>query len=847
MKGQNSTTHFSGKTRQGWFKRLIALLTLLSFIVQPALVAAQVVADPNAGSNKPRIDATANGLPLVQITNPSAAGVSRNQYLQYNVDQHGLILNNSLTLTLTQQAGYVDANPNLNNSARIILNEVTGAGASSLRGYTEVAGTRAEVVIANPNGITCSGCRFINASRGVLTTGTPVFGGSGSLDAFRVTGGNITVEGTGLIATGSGDLSPRNIDQMDLISRTVNINAGLWANNLNVVTGSNQVNYTDLSAQPIAGDGPAPAVSLDVSALGGMYANKIRLIGTEKGVGVVGIKNYGAIASAGDFDLTSEGNIVLAGNTSAGGKLSIQSSGDISLLSNGDGNNPNTNSLYSQGNMGRLAGGSLINSNVIIADQLTVNSSDFLNEGTAAVIATTSEIGAANFLASNSFENKNGAAIYSMGDIVIAGSLDRDGSGNYVDRTASVLNESSTIEARSDLAVAADTITNKKYVFATEEIVDPTLTQTYINVEIPIPNPVGLKFVYAGYIRATANYEENTTVTQVTFDSPSGAMFAGHDLTIQAGDVNNGYSIIAAGNNLAIDAAGALNNTGRGGFNVMTGEGTQLLIYTYENRTCRSWGCYSNWPEDPHYLPYYSPQVVTQNVFLPGAATIAAGNQLTVNAGSIKNITEGPGGSSTTLGSISNDTANLPGFDFTMPQGGLYKSAAPNQGYLIETNPLFTNLRNFMSSDYMLERLAYDPEHVQKRLGDGFYEQKLVLDEITQTTGRRFLDNYASAEDQYRALMDAGVTYAKEFNLAVGVGLTAEQMAQLTSDMVWLVEKEVRSQKVLAPVVYLSRIHVNDLTPGGALIAARDIDLKSAGDLTNSGIVKAGDRTQIFA
>src|SRR6185436_14105369 len=106
---------------------------------------------------------------------------------------------------------------------------------SLLRGYTEVAGNRADVVVANPNGITCNGCGFINTSRGTLTTGLPQFDGNGNLSAFQVTAGNIGIEGLGLNAS--------NIDQVDLLARAVSINAEVWANYLNVVTGRNLINY----------------------------------------------------------------------------------------------------------------------------------------------------------------------------------------------------------------------------------------------------------------------------------------------------------------------------------------------------------------------------------------------------------------------------------------------------------------------------------------------------------------------------------------------------------------------------------------------------------------------------
>ena len=176
-------------------RRVIAWCTLIFYIGQPLAVTAQIIADQAAAAqSRPVIDTTANGIPLVQIATPNASGLSHNKYTQYNVDPGGAILNNSSSTVLTQQAGYVPGNQNMaNGTARIILNEVTSTSISQLNGYTEVAGARAEVIIANPNGITCNGCGFINTSRGVLTTGTPVFGGSGSLDFFRVSGGEINI------------------------------------------------------------------------------------------------------------------------------------------------------------------------------------------------------------------------------------------------------------------------------------------------------------------------------------------------------------------------------------------------------------------------------------------------------------------------------------------------------------------------------------------------------------------------------------------------------------------------------------------------------------------------------
>ncbi|MBB2919324.1 filamentous hemagglutinin [Cupriavidus alkaliphilus] len=304
---------FTGIERLGPRATVLAACYAMGVLTSAAM--AQVVVDPHAGANRPAVVQTANGLQQVNITRPSTAGVSVNAYTQFDVPKAGVILNNSPSIVATRQAGYVNGNPNLlqGGSARIIVNQATGTLPSQLRGYLEVAGPRTEVIVANPNGILVDGAGFINTSRATLTTGMPVYGGTGSLDAYRVTGGQISVQGAGLNAT--------SVDQVDLIARAVQVNASLYANNLNVIAGANQVDRTTLAATPVAGSGAAPALGIDVSQLGGMYANKILLASTEQGVGV---SSPGVLAAqAGDLTLTAQGKLVLGGQTNAGGSLAI--------------------------------------------------------------------------------------------------------------------------------------------------------------------------------------------------------------------------------------------------------------------------------------------------------------------------------------------------------------------------------------------------------------------------------------------------------------------------------------------------------------------------------------------
>ena len=281
-----------------------AMYVALGFVMTlPAFAQAVdgwIIGDPNVpGAQRPTVLSVGNGVPVVNIATPSAQGVSRNSYSQFDVGRHGAVLNNSRLGATTQLGGAISGNPNLaRGTARVILNEVNGP-ASQLNGYVEVGGDRAQVVIANPAGIRANGGGFLNASRVTLTTGTPILNG-GSLDGYRVEGGAIQVDGTGLDTSRS--------DYTDLIARSMQLNAGVWAQQLQTTLGANAISVDPAKVTKIEGvAGPVPQFALDASALGGMYANKIVLLGTEHGVGV---RNAGTIgAQAGDLLVTVDGRL----------------------------------------------------------------------------------------------------------------------------------------------------------------------------------------------------------------------------------------------------------------------------------------------------------------------------------------------------------------------------------------------------------------------------------------------------------------------------------------------------------------------------------------------------------
>ncbi|PMQ09315.1 Toxin CdiA [Pseudomonas sp. AD21] len=199
---------------------------------------------------------------------------------------------------------------------------------------------------------------------------------------------------------------------------------------------------------------------------------------------------------------------------------------------------------------------------------------------------------------------------------------------------------------------------------------------------------------------------------------------------------------------------------------------------------------------------------------------------------------------------------------------GLPDTKAPSNAhkYLIETNPVLTDLKSFMSSDYLLEKLGYDPDQSAKRLGDGLYEQRLIQQAVTARTGQAFIDGQTSNEGMFKYLMNNAIASKDALNLSVGVGLTSQQVAALTHDIVWLEEHEVNGEKVLVPVVYLAQAN-GRLGPTGALIAGNDVTLiagenldnvgtlkatnnlsATAGkDLVNSGVIEAGNRLDLLA
>ncbi|WP_196788147.1 beta strand repeat-containing protein, partial [Burkholderia stagnalis] len=392
---------------------------------------------------------------------------------------------------------------------------------------------------------------------------------------------------------------------------------------------------------------------------------------------------------------------------------------------------------------------------------------------------------------------------------------------------------------------------------------------------------------HKGYQRVEIWRDTTFTIQQdkVTSQAPQAQLVAGGSITMaNVGTINNDYSVIAAGKSIQIGSTQQNGSVGSGSYGGTVVNNVGQTLYQYQTDNIVS--MYA-WNEDTNRDrgTIVEPPVVHAPVAIGGTGgTIIANQSVSISAQSVNNQNVAAQNSATgatggTLGNNSadqgvtggnltkvgaaNGTTTVPvlqsvasatgALSITLPTSGMYSvHPAPGQPYLIVTDPRLTSYTKFISSDYMLGQLNLNPASIEKRLGDGMYEQQMVRNQITQLTGRTFLPGYASAEDEYRALMTNGANYAKSFGLVPGVALSAAQMDALTSDIVWLVDQTVTlpdgsTTHVLAPVVYMAQTHANDLQPSGGLIAADDVEIHTVGTATNTGVIKGGSKTVLTA
>ena len=513
-------------------KILCVLLSGVFFGDTIAWAEAPILPDTKAPGNRyPLVQETANGIPLVNISAPTAGGVSRNDYERFNIPTKGAILNNSYTLSKTELAGYVQGNANMaQGPAKIIVNQVTSGNPTTMNGFLEVAGHKADVIIANPNGITVNGGGFINTARAILTTGKPEYDNKERLKDFRID------NDATILITGNG-LNGKKADTLELYTRAAEIKAAIFGNTVHVTTGANVIDANTGKVTAIEGKGKKPEIAIDVKDLGGMYAGRIFLIGNEKGL-PIDIK--GAIESQ-HMVLDNQGNLYHAGTTHSTEDMTIHAK-----------TIQNTGTMASSGHMRLQADGQITNDKImgsvgnmaITANQIT-NHKTIASEKDLSITTTSEE--------ENALDNSN-SEILANGNVTIQASHTDNLNGN--------------IASGSTLSIQGKTLNNSQgkltaygsNTISVSDKLENEQGQIAANENISISSDL----IHNAQGTITAGQNETITTKDIQLD---GKLVAGNNLTITTDhDITNdsakeNYGITQADGNLTISAKGNLTNS----------------------------------------------------------------------------------------------------------------------------------------------------------------------------------------------------------------------------------------------------------------------------------------------
>ncbi|MHA6848779.1 hemagglutinin repeat-containing protein, partial [Ralstonia syzygii] len=680
------------------------------------------------------------------------------------------------------------------------------------------------------------------------------------------TTGTLTNQGT-LAAVNALTVNAANVDNRagaDLNSASTSVNAGGAITN----------------AGRIEGD--------TVATQSGSFANTGTVIGNNVTLNARAISNTGASAA---LAAATQLNLYASDSLSNTGGATIFSLGDINIAANGarDGN-------------GLLAN----RSNLVNNDQSTIEAQGNLEIATQTLNNTRPEptVQTVTTGTSTAHETKRGKyiACATMNAAPHGGCTQAVWNSGYktpIDATFStaqiVSRTSGPNPVDNVLVVNVNGQNQTIYYNAVTNNGNGTVTVNYWDAYDPHTNYVP-STEYAtrsdghnGYQRVEIARDTTTTTQQdqvIGGSAPQAQLLSGRNMTLaNVGTINNNYSAIAAGGSIRIGTSQQGGAVGSGNYGGTTVNNVGRTLYQYQTRNIVSTYAWNEGTNEDVGTVAQAPVVAAPVAIGGTGGTLIANNAIQINATNLNNTNVAAASSATgaTGGTLGANQAafgvaasgqqavgaagsqapsvNAPrsvagsngALNISLPTSGLFSfHTAPGQPYLVATDPRLTSYTKFISSDYMLSALNLNPQQVQKRLGDGFYEEKLVRDQITQFTGRVYLQGYASNEDQYRVLMASGVNAAKQFSLVPGIALTAAQMDALTSDIVWLVSQTVKlpdgsTQQVLAPVVYLARLHANDLQPTGGLIAADDVQIHAVGSATNSGVIKGGSQTVITA
>ena len=768
---------------------------------------------PDQGKLGPKIEEARNGMTVVDINTPNDKGLSHNQYNAFNVDEKGLILNNANRPVNTELAGYIMGNPNLvGPTANTILNEVTGTGATSMNGALEVAGDKAHVIVANPNGISVNNGTFINASSATLTTGNPIIN-NGSITGYNVQKGAITV--------GEKGLNTSKTARTDMLAEAVKLNGKVWAQDAQVVTGKNDISVDATGkVTNVHKTGESSQVGLDVAAIGGMYANSMYLVGTNDGFGV---NNQGVLSAQNKLTIDSTGK--------------LQNTGTIAATDA----NITTKSLE-QMNKGKL-----------YVDTAKITTDSVIQTGNATTKEAPVMIAQKDLsIATKSIVNTDGSVIKAEGKLQLGKTMDEK--GTVSGKMDSVVNTASTIEFGQGGALLAKSVDNKNGGITLKRVavegkehvkneVAPSgsikryqLSEERIyghDDEIPkdkvvVHSSENLQLSINGkHHDSWTKYEYDRTREEDAVDTSNpGRIISGGNLHVDVDHMVNEASQISAAGDIT-GTVGHYEQSNPKGNEYITEEG---IATSYSRHHKKGWDT-TNIREAKYKNTKVNPKDVPVAVY----------------GGHVENSKSDATVDTSLLNSMSQLSTN------------------PNTSYVIETDPNFTNRRNFLSSDYVLSRLKLDPMNIQKRLGDGYYEQQLVMQEIMRQTGKSRLQSGLSAEEQYRQLMDAGISVTTSQSIVLGRGLTEAEQKNLKEDVVLLVSKSVvlpngKTETVLVPTLYLApntkrvegganlqaqsiNLTVDTMHNSGSIVADKDVTLTGNSIHNDNGLIKGNTST----
>ncbi|WP_177141023.1 hemagglutinin repeat-containing protein [Pseudomonas gingeri] len=544
--------HFWGLPKRG-----LAFILANAMFWQPLLAQADGIVVSAPGTT---LGQAGNGVPIVNIAAPNAQGLSHNQFSDYNVGANGVILNNATARTQsTQLGGIILGNQNLNGTAaNVILNEVTGASPSQLRGYTEVAGQSAHVIVANPYGISCNGCGFINTPQATLTTGKAVIT-NGQVTGYQVDRGSVSIDGAGLNAS--------NIDQFEIITRSAKLNAEINAKKLAIIAGANDIDAKTLKATARAANpADAPQLAIDSSVLGGMYAGAIKLVGTEAGVGV---KLDGKmVASGGDIQLDANGHLSMV-ETGASGAIdvkaaSLEAQGPVyagtTLDVKTQGDLTSQNNLAAKDHIALTSGGQLTNNGIVEAGinadktrnalaDVSITAQNVTNTGKSVIASRDLIVTAAQAL-----NNQGGTLSGQRQTRVTAATLDNTQGqltgdlGLSIDLSGALDNHAGMLGSGKALNLTAASLDNRAAgtVLAADGSLTATLSGAFDNRE-------------QGKLRATSGIDLGAG----SLDNRGGSVVGKDQLTLRSASADNRGGLIQADKDLKLQVA-QLDNRDKG-------------------------------------------------------------------------------------------------------------------------------------------------------------------------------------------------------------------------------------------------------------------------------------------